>query len=120
MAEKECHRGEDQHFEGECPQCHQKCSCQLRPKAQDLLWKDAKLGSNRYGYLFLLHLFTITWDAIGKDSEAGEHRSYKLETRLPLKKEVTELWWFATEQEAKDRAQKAADSWLILATKEVS
>lgn len=111
----ECTRGEDQHFQGTCPTCGQKCQCGLRVTAVELLWKDHQYGSGSSGYLQFMPMFTLSWK-IGTQGQPTDERPWRLTTTLPLKKSVIDKWEFKTRDAAKDMAWRAASAWLQRAT----
>jgi hypothetical protein len=111
----DCTRGEDQHFEGTCTVCGQKCQCQLRVVAVELTWRSHQYGSGESGYLQFLPMFTLSW-RIGTQGDPPMERPWRLTTTLPLKKSVTEKWDFTTREAAKDMAWRAASAWLQRAT----
>jgi hypothetical protein len=111
----DCPRGEDQHFDGICHVCGQHCQCKLYVQAIDLVWRDHQFGSGSSGYLSGVKFFGLEWGGMIK----GEHEEcpWHLTTTLPLKKEVTEKWWFKSREAAMDMAWRAASAWLSRATK---
>lgn len=80
---------------------------------EEIKWVAHKYGSGYHGFWGNISFFTIEYGSMTDSRGTKRERPWHLKTILPIKKEVTEKWWFNSLENAQLMAWRAMSFWVL-------